>query len=42
MKKGKAKNFYQKHGYKIIGESNVELSGVLEEEKAMWVMAKEL
>ena len=40
MKKGKAKNFYQKHGYGIIGESNVELSGVLENEKEMWVMGK--
>ena len=42
MKKGNAKSFYQKHGYTIIGESNVELSGVLEEEKEMWVMAKRL
>ncbi|MEO0570888.1 MAG: GNAT family N-acetyltransferase [Bacteroidota bacterium] len=40
MKKGKAKNFYQKNGYAIIGESNVELSGALAEQKAMWVMAK--
>ena len=42
MKKGQAKNFYQKHGYEMIGESNVELPGVLEEEKAMWVMGKQL
>lgn len=42
MKKGQAKNFYQKHGYEMIGESNVELPGVLEEEKAMWVMGKRI
>ena len=42
MKKGKAKNFYQNHGYQTIGESNVQLLGILEEEKAMWVMVKHL
>lgn len=42
MKKGKAKDFYQKHGYHIIGESYVELSGVLEDEKKMWVMGKRI
>jgi ribosomal protein S18 acetylase RimI-like enzyme len=42
MKKGRAKNFYQKNGYEIIGESAVELSGVLKEEKEMWVMGKHI
>lgn len=40
MKKGDAKNFYQKHGYEIIGDSQVVLPRVLTGEKEMWVMAK--
>lgn len=40
MKKGKAKDFYQKHGYTIIGASHIELPGVLNEEKEMLVMGK--
>ncbi len=40
MKKGKAKNFYQKHGYEIIGASHITLPRVLHEEKEMWVMGK--
>jgi len=40
MKKGRAKNFYQKHGYKIIGASEITLPGILEKEKEMWVMGK--
>jgi GNAT superfamily N-acetyltransferase len=42
MKKGRAKTFYQKNGYEIIGESAVELPGVLQAEKEMWVMGKRI
>jgi len=42
MKKGKATEFYQKHGYRTIGESEVSLPGILEGEKEMWVMSKDL
>lgn len=40
MKKGRAKQFYLKHGYIIFGESEVTFPGILEEEKEMWVMKK--
>lgn len=42
MKKGRAVQFYQKNGYQLIGESNVELKGILDHEKEMWVLAKTL
>ena len=42
MKKGRAKAFYQNNGYQIIGESAVELPGVLPSESGMWVVAKVL
>ncbi|WP_350287552.1 GNAT family N-acetyltransferase [uncultured Croceitalea sp.] len=42
MQKGKPKDFYQKHRYKIIEAAEIQLSGVLHSEKAMWLMAKQL
>lgn len=42
MKKGKQLNFYLKNGYEINKPSEVLLPGVLEEEKAMWVMVKKI
>lgn len=42
MKKGQAKNFYKNQGFKIIGDSTVNLNGVLHEEKEMWVMYKHI
>lgn len=40
MKKGKAKDFYQKNGYKILGDTVIALSGILDNESEMWVMGK--
>lgn len=42
MQKGRASQFYQKHGYQIVGESEVELPNILKTEKAMWSMAKKV
>ena len=42
MQKGPALGFYQKHGFEILAESEVRLHGILEAEKAMWVMGKPL
>lgn len=42
MKNGKAKSFYLRNGYTTIGESNILLPGVLEDEKEMWVLAKRI
>ena len=42
MKKGVAKNFYQKNGFKIVGETIITLKGILHQESEMWVMAKTL
>jgi diamine N-acetyltransferase len=40
MKKGKPFLFYQRHGFKIIGETEIALPHVLHSEKEMWVMEK--
>lgn len=42
MKKGNPLSFYLKHGYKIIKEAFIELPKVLEKEKEMWLMAKNI
>lgn len=42
MKKGRAKGFYQKNGYKIVGEAAVELPKILNTEKEMWSMARKI
>ena len=42
MKKGLAKQFYQKNGYTSIGKSCISLEGVKESEKEMLVMGKTL
>ena len=42
MKKGPAQHFYTQNGYGIVGSSAVALKGVLDKEKAMWIMAKSL
>lgn len=42
MKKGNPLSFYRKHGYKIIKEAFIELPKVLEVEKEMWLMAKNI
>jgi GNAT superfamily N-acetyltransferase len=42
MKKGKPLDFYKKHNYKIVKESCIDLPNVLDAEKEMWLMAKNL
>lgn len=42
MQKGNPIHFYQKQGYKIKRESEVELPNAKPSEKAMWVLTKEL
>ncbi len=42
MKKGNAKEFYHKNGFEVIGDAEITLPGVLQEEKEMWVMGKRL
>jgi len=40
MKKGKPLNFYKKHGYTIVEEAFIDLPKVLDTEKEMWLMTK--
>jgi GNAT superfamily N-acetyltransferase len=40
MKKGPSLKFYTDNGYAIVGETAIRLPKVLEEEKAMWWMAR--
>lgn len=42
MKKGKALNFYKNNGFEIAGETQIDLRGVLPEEKGMWVLIKRI
>ena len=42
MQKGPALSFYLDRGFKILGETQVPHPEVLEEEKMMWVMGREL
>ena len=42
MQKGPALSFYLNHGFKILEETRVPHPEVLEEEKGMWVMGREL
>ncbi|GAB5475269.1 MAG: hypothetical protein Mars2KO_33680 [Maribacter sp.] len=42
MQKGPALNFYLKNGFDIYGESEIRLPTVLETEKQMYIMVKEL
>ena len=42
MKKGRPLDFYKKHNYKIVKESCIDLPNVLDTEKEMWLMAKNL
>lgn len=42
MKKGKPLNFYRKHGYTIVAETEITKPRVLEEEKGMYVLLKQL
>ncbi len=42
MQKGPALNFYLKNGFKIHKATNVSFKEVLKEERAMWVMLKEV
>ncbi|MEM8507704.1 MAG: GNAT family N-acetyltransferase [Bacteroidota bacterium] len=42
MKKGKALNFYNNNGFEIAGETQIDLQGVLPDEKEMWVLTKKI
>ena len=42
MQKGPALAFYEKHGFKILGPTAVPYPEVLEAEKHMWVLGKDL
>ena len=42
MQKGPALSFYLTHGFKILGETQVPHPEVLEAEKMMWVLGREL
>ena len=40
MKKGSAHQFYLNNGFKILGNTKVELPGVIENESEMWLLGK--
>jgi GNAT superfamily N-acetyltransferase len=40
MKKGKPFHFYKRHGFRVVGETEITLPKVLATEKEMWVMEK--
>ncbi len=42
MQKGPALAFYENHGFKILGKTAVPYPEVLEQEKHMWVLGKDL
>ena len=42
MQKGPALSFYLKHGFEIVGEQDLALPGILEREKPMFVLQKEV
>jgi ribosomal protein S18 acetylase RimI-like enzyme len=42
MQKGPARHFYDKLGFRVLGETAVPYPEVLPSEKAMWIMGKNL